>query len=142
MHCTILQSCIGIVCVIPVVVRNVQNTVQIGYQLLALIGYNLNMHEDDIPLEQKLNLDTGKITWPELQRHFARGVIIIVSPQLDLIEVAQSLVNNDANQIENLIKSAHLTRANDEHAHDWQTRDPLFWAVVVAPWVLVQEICH
>ena len=107
-----------------------------------MLGYNQDMLEDDLPLEQKLNLDTGKITWPELQRHFARGVIIIVRPQLDLIEVAQSLVKNDASQIENLIQSAHLSRANDEHARDWQARDPLFWAVVVAPWVLVQEICH
>ncbi len=129
-------------CVILAVVRDMQNTQQMGYQLLASIRYNLNMHEDDIPLEQKLNLETGKITWPELQRHFARGVIIIVSSQLDLIEVARSLVNNDTGQIENLIQSAHLTRANDAHARDWQARDPLFWAVVVAPWVLVQEICH
>ena len=98
--------------------------------------------EDDIPLEQKLNLETGKITWPELQRYFARGVIIIVSPQLDLIEIAHSMVSNDARQIEKLIATAQLTRATDENAHDWQSRDPLFWAVVVAPWVLVQEICH
>jgi hypothetical protein len=26
-----------------------------------------------------------------------------------------------------------------EQAQDWQQRDPDLWAVVVAPWVLVQE---
>jgi hypothetical protein len=100
------------------------------------------MHDDELPLSDKLNLETGKITWPELQRYFARGVLIIVSPQLDLIDVARTLVDNDADAVENLIKSSHLTRANDDHALDWQARAPLFWAVVVAPWVLVQEICH
>lgn len=109
----------------------------------SAIAYNIGMQDsEDIPLGQKLNLETGRITWQELQRHFARGVIIIVGPQLDLVDVAQSMVSNDATQIDALIHSSQLTRANDEHALDWQAREPLFWAVVVAPWVLVQEIHH
>ena len=95
--------------------------------------------DDEIPLAQKLNLETGRIDWPELQRHFARGVIIIIEPPLDLIDIAQQVADNHSDRIAQLIQEEKLLRANDEHARDWQNRQPTFWAVVVAPWVLVQE---
>lgn len=98
--------------------------------------------DNDLPLEQRLNLETGKIAWPELQRFFARGVIIVVSPSLDLIDIAKLLVDNQSARIEQLINDSQLLRATDEHALDWQARDPVFWGVVVAPWVLIQEISH
>jgi hypothetical protein len=95
------------------------------------------MHEE---LSHKLNLETGKITWPELQRYFARGVIIIVSEGEDLVKVATAISRDDKNEIKGLIDSGQIVRATDEHAKNWQAADPLFWAVVVAPWVVVQEI--
>lgn len=95
------------------------------------------MHDD---LTEKLNLETGKITWPELQRYFARGVIINVADGVDLVEVAAAISRDDKNEIESLIDSGRIVRATDEDAKTWQARDPLFWAVVVAPWVVVQEI--
>lgn len=91
-------------------------------------------------LKQKLNLETAKITWPELQRFFARGVLIIVSQDADLLEVATAVSHDEKHNIQNLIAAGQLLRATDEHAKAWQASDPLFWAVVVAPWVLVQEI--
>jgi hypothetical protein len=106
----------------------------------ALLTYNRAMPDDDaIPLGQRLHLETGRITWPELQRYFARGVIIIVNPSLDLIDIAQHVARNQTEAIDRLIQNGQLLRAADEHALDWQSRLPDFWAVVVAPWVLVQE---
>ena len=91
-------------------------------------------------LSHKLILETGKLTWPELQRYFARGVIIIVSKGEDLVKVATAISRDDKNEIKGLIDSGQIVRATDEHAKNWQSTDPLFWAVVVAPWVVVQEI--
>lgn len=91
-------------------------------------------------LIHKLNLETGKISWPELQRYFARGVVIVVAPGIDLIEVATAISGDDKNTIEELMNSGKLVRACDDNAIHWEVSDPLFWAVVVAPWVLVQEI--
>jgi len=96
------------------------------------------MSLDDLP--QKLNMETGKITWPELQRYFARGVIIIVVEELDLLEVAAAITSDDKARVEDLMNRGKIVRATDEHAKKWQKSDPLFWATVVAPWVLVQEI--
>lgn len=91
-------------------------------------------------LRQKLNLETGKISWPELQRHFARGVVIVVAPEQDLVDIAASLATDQATQIDSLIRAEALVRATDDHALRWQQSQPTFWSVVVAPWVLVQEL--
>lgn len=94
---------------------------------------------DEAALRAKLNSETGKLFWRELQPHFARGVVIYVAPDLDLIEVALRLSNDDKTAFETWLCAGEVARANDGHAQDWATRDPAFWAVVVAPWVLVQE---
>lgn len=36
-------------------------------------------------LRAKLNAETGKLVWNELERHFARGVVIKVAGDLDLL---------------------------------------------------------
>ena len=90
-------------------------------------------------LRQKLNLETGKLSWDELQRFFARGVVIVAGPELDLIEVAAAFAEDNKSRIEQWIQGEQLARANDEHALEWQDRQPVFWSVVVAPWVIVQE---
>lgn len=91
-------------------------------------------------LRQKLNLETGRLSWPELQRHFARGVVVVADSQLDLIEVAAGFAEDNKPRIENWIQQGQLARANDEHALRWSEQQPDFWSVVVVPWVIVQEI--
>ncbi len=91
-------------------------------------------------LRQKLNLETGQLRWSELQRYFARGVVVIVGPELDLIEVAARFAEDDKPAIQKWLEQAQITRAHDEHAKRWAAHEPDFWAVVVTPWVLVQEI--
>lgn len=87
----------------------------------------------------EINRQTGRIRWAELERHFARGVVVQVAPDQDLVQVAVMLVRDQAGGVEKLIASGQLVRVTDNHARDWFERDPDLWAVVVAPWVLVQE---
>lgn len=91
-------------------------------------------------LRQKLNLETGRLHWSELQRHFARGVVVVVEPELDLVETAACFVEDNKTKIENWINQGQISRANDEHAKRWTESESDFWAIVVTPWVLVQEI--
>jgi len=42
-------------------------------------------------LKAKLNLETSRIHWHELQTYFARGQVVRVAPELDLLEVATEL---------------------------------------------------
>lgn len=96
---------------------------------------------DDSPLslDDKLNLETGQIAWSELVRHFARGVVIKVLEGRDLVEVANCLARDDTNQLKLWLEDKSVARASDDDARDWTAREPVFWCVVTAPWVLVQE---
>ena len=92
-----------------------------------------------IELQHLLNAQTGTIGWPELARHFARGVVICVNSDQDLVEIAGKLVLDEADLIDGLLQQGVLHRAQDKEAMRWQEEQTKFWAVVVAPWVLVQE---
>lgn len=98
------------------------------------------MTEHDSLLRAKLNQDSGKLTWREMQPHFARGSVIRVASDLDLIEVATAMAGDGAGLFSNWLQERRVGRATEDEAKDWNERAPLFWAVVVAPWVLVQEI--
>ena len=90
-------------------------------------------------LRQKINLETGSLSWPELQRHFARGVVVVVGVGLDLIEVAAALAEDDKPRMQAWLEQGVVWRALDDDAQRWQQVNTDFWAAVVAPWVVVQE---
>lgn len=96
--------------------------------------------EEQLDLKQKFNLEIGKLDWQAIQSHFARGVVIVVNPGLDLIDIAVQLSDDNAQVIAQLIKHGDIVRAHDDHARDWVEKGPEFWALVVSPWLLVQEI--
>ena len=90
-------------------------------------------------LRAKLNGETAKVAWAELQRHHARGVVVRVAGELDLIEVALAMAQDNGALVGKWMQAGQLGKVSDEQAQDWLTRDPALWSVVVAPWVLVQE---
>ena len=98
--------------------------------------------DPEVSLDDLLNAQTGRIGWPELARHFARGAVVVVGPDQDLIAVARCLVEDRESQILDGFSSGQIRRAQDDDARRWQAAGSEFWAVVVSPWVLVQERDH
>ncbi len=94
----------------------------------------------DDALIAHLNGETGQIGWEELQRHFARGVVVRVAPGLDLVAVAATLVRDDKAAVSAWLETGQVARAESADAKRWHKQQSRFWAVVAAPWVLVQEI--
>lgn len=90
-------------------------------------------------LHTKLNSEAAKMPWRELQRHYARGVIIVAAADMDLIATAARLASDDREAVEAWLTEGELRRADDDDAKAWLERDAVLWTVVVAPWVLVQE---
>jgi len=86
-----------------------------------------------------LNGQTGQVNWSELQRHFAQGLVIKVSTELDLIETAATIIEDDGAQVEQWMSQGKVSKVSDEDAIAWQHNDAELWSVVAAPWVLVQE---
>lgn len=97
------------------------------------------MHTEPSTLYAKLLGETAPITWQELQPFFARGALLWVDSGADLIAVAEAIAENHRDTVAAWLESGRVAVLNDTHAHDLLARDPSLWAVVVAPWVLVQE---
>ncbi len=91
------------------------------------------------PLYLKLLAETAKIGWSELERFFARGVLLRVARDLDLVTVAAAIAEDDKAQVAQWLSSGLVERMQSETAADFAARDPELWAVVVSPWVCVQE---
>lgn len=83
--------------------------------------------------------ETAKIDWKDLESFFARGVLLYVAPGVDLVSVAEAVANDDKDTVSQWLSSGMVQRMQAEHATDFAARTPELWAVVVAPWVLVQE---
>jgi hypothetical protein len=88
----------------------------------------------------KVNLETAQIAWRELQRYFAGGVALAVASNLDLVEVAYQMSQDNAEQIGEWVAACKLGKVTDEQAAAWIEADLHVWAVVVSPWVLVQPV--
>ncbi|MFK8041603.1 DUF2288 domain-containing protein [Congregibacter sp.] len=82
---------------------------------------------------------TARIPFSELQRYFAAGRLILASDDLDLIEVAVQLSEDNAAQFEQWLNAGLVKGVADEQATAWLAQDDALWAVVADPWVLVQE---
>ena len=91
------------------------------------------------PMDQRFYEQTAMVLWSELERHFARGSVLHVSSQLDMVEVATCLAEDDSARIKAWMEAGQVGVLTDEQASDWATDKPIIWAVVVAPWVLAQE---
>ena len=97
-----------------------------------------SMSDDE--LRAHLHGETGKLPWVDLQKHFARGVVFKVETGLDIIDVAIVLSRDDKDTLQKWIDEKKVVGAEIEDAKKWHESSARLWTLVVAPWVLVQEI--
>jgi len=94
--------------------------------------------ENDTELHDKINRETGRVKWSELERHFASGSVIWVSEALDLIEVALRIAHDDRESVTRWMNEGAVAKVSDAQAQGWLEADEVLWASVVSPFVLVQ----
>lgn len=87
----------------------------------------------------KINSETARIPWLDLQRFFAAGKVMHVAADIDLVDVAYALEQDDVEQVKKWTDAMQLGPVSDTQARDWVSNEASLWAVVVKPWVLVQE---
>lgn len=97
-----------------------------------------NTAEEQLTLKEKLNLETAKISWKELELFFAKGNLLTVSAGQNLIDVAEQIASDKQNEIESLILSKNIEFATPSWVRENCSENPTLWAVVVAPYVVCQ----
>ncbi|MHA7817398.1 MAG: DUF2288 domain-containing protein [Pseudohaliea sp.] len=85
---------------------------------------------------------TARIPWEDLAVHFAGGRVIRVAPALDLVEVAVQLGLDNVARFQAWTEAGEVRPATDDDARDWEATGATLWAVVAAPWVLVQPLAE
>lgn len=67
-------------------------------------------------LNEKLNTETARISWEELQPHFARGAAVYVAPDLDLIAVARHVAEDEAAPLKQWMEQGKFGAVSDDMA--------------------------
>lgn len=98
----------------------------------------MSQTEAELTLKQKITLETAKISWKELELFFAKGNLLQVSTNKDLVEVAEQIASNQEQDIEKLILAKDIEFVTPEWAKNNCSNSPTLWAVVVAPYVICQ----
>jgi len=97
------------------------------------------MEPTEISLKQKLHSETALIAWHELQRFFAKGVVLLVDDTLDLIDIAVMFAEDNVELLQDHTNSGAVASPTNEQARSWFDNNTELWSVVVAPYVLVQD---
>ncbi len=95
--------------------------------------------DNDTELHAKINSETARLPWAELQRHFAQGNVIFVSPELDLIDVAVRISHDDKASITRWMSDGKIGKVSDAQALAWTEAQCSLWTSVVHPFILVQQ---
>ncbi|MEP5764013.1 MAG: DUF2288 family protein [Halieaceae bacterium] len=90
-------------------------------------------------LREEIHAQTAQISWRELQPHYARGAVILVEPGMSLVDAAIELRQDNKACFQGWIDEGKIGGVSDELGQQLFELDPMVWAVVVAPWVLVQR---
>lgn len=93
--------------------------------------------------QDELNLSEPfeNVPWHWLRPHHDRGVLILVNPALELVEVADRIAADDTAAIQAWLGSRLIAKPTPEQAAAWE-REParLFSIMVVQPFVLVHDM--
>ena len=94
--------------------------------------------ENDTDLRIKIIRETARLPWSELEKHFAQGNVVYISPELDLVDVALRVSHDDKDSISRWMAEGKVAKVSDVQAATWSAADAKVWASVVSPVVLVQ----
>ena len=75
-------------------------------------------NEQEKILRAKVNMETSRIAWKELQKFFAGGSAVEVSPELDLIEVAYQMHSDNKIQFKQWLEHGLVEKVSDEKDKD------------------------
>jgi hypothetical protein len=90
-------------------------------------------------LRQEYHGQTARIHWHDLQTYYAQGSVVSVAPQLNLVDVAVQLGMDNTACFQQWIDAGDVASVSDQQALAWYEANEELWAVVAAPWVLVQR---
>ncbi|PSB21654.1 DUF2288 domain-containing protein [Phormidesmis priestleyi ULC007] len=92
----------------------------------------------DLRSELTESLDEAEWNW--LIPHVDRDAVIVVAPQLNLVDVGMAIVNDHSASVQHWIAEGLIYKPSEQQKTDWNAhQDKRFHALIVQPYVLVQD---
>lgn len=96
-------------------------------------------HRDS--LRERLASELGTCVSSDLHAHMTRDVVLVVAPELLLLEVAAAVAVDDSTEVRGWIRAEQLRKPNLQEFFTWSQENSLpFRIVIVRPYVLVQAL--
>lgn len=94
-----------------------------------------------VELREELAQSLDEAQWDWLLPHAKRDAAIVVSPELDLLEVGVAIANNDVSLVQYWIDRQLIHKPSVDQLADWNDNpSKRFNALIVQPFVAIQEI--
>jgi hypothetical protein len=79
--------------------------------------------------------------WEWLIPHVQRDAVIVVTPNLDLLDVAVAIASDNIALVDQWIDQQLIAKPSVEQMGEWNSdRNKRFQTLIIQPYVLVQEI--
>lgn len=92
-------------------------------------------------LREQLESELGDCLASDLKAHLERGAVVIVAPEIPLIDAAQAVAEDDADSVKYWIEKESFRRPKESEMTAWSDNPELkFRSVIVRPYVLVQPV--
>lgn len=92
-------------------------------------------------LREELAATLDQAQWDWLMPHAKRDAVVIVSPELDLVEVGVAIASDNANSVQHWISEQLIYKPSPAQQSAWNAdQEKRFQALIVSPYVLIQEM--
>lgn len=92
-------------------------------------------------LRTELAATLDEAQWDWLMPHAKRDAVVMVSQELDLLDVGVAIASDNANSVQDWIGKQLIYKPSPEQQSLWNAnQEKRFQALIVSPYVLVQEI--
>lgn len=92
-------------------------------------------------LKQQFAQDLASIDWKDLQPHALRDGIIIVDPNLNIIDVGYAVANDDTMSIQHWISEQLIRKPTSDELGRWNSKPGTqFNTLIVQPFVLISPV--
>ncbi|MCM2278938.1 MAG: DUF2288 domain-containing protein [Oligoflexia bacterium] len=89
---------------------------------------------------ESLKQTMDEAQWQWLLPHLQRDALVLVKPELDLLDVAYRIAIDDRPAVQAWVESGKLAKPTPAQVREWERHpDKRFTVVVVQPYVLAQE---
>ena len=91
-------------------------------------------------VREKLEDELAEVTWRDVRAHVERDSVILVDPQLDLVDVAVAVAGDDTDQVGAWIEEGRMAKPNADQLNFLEKHlDKPFRLLIARPFLLVQE---